>query len=264
MRIRRVCQNPTCDQLSNFSNTRFCSLACWYAVHTLPMSQRFWSKVAICQHGMDCPYCCWEWQAGKAHCGYGSFHVKTRGGWRPRRAHRKAWELINEREIPNGLKALHHCDNPPCCSIWHIYIGTSLDNMRDARQRGRLCVGEQHGWLKQEDALTIKELYRQGSTLLKIAQEFNIGFTAVWHILHGKTWKDFPVALEEEELISLASSHRARGTRHGRATLTEDQVRLLRSLHHDGVGVTALARQFGIPHKNVKNVCSGRTWKHLL
>jgi hypothetical protein len=31
----------------------------------------------------------------------------------------------------------HHCDNPPCCDIDHLFLGTNADNMADKIAKGR-------------------------------------------------------------------------------------------------------------------------------
>lgn len=51
---------------------------------------------------------------------------------------RIVWEAVHG-TIPEGLGVLHHCDNPPCNNIDHLWIGTHLENMkdRDAKGRGR-------------------------------------------------------------------------------------------------------------------------------
>ena len=75
---------------------------------------------------------CWEWQAGKDKDGYGK--VKRFG--KTIRTHRLFYEYYVE-PIPEGLLALHHCDNPGCCNPEHLYLGTQLDNEHDKDSRGR-------------------------------------------------------------------------------------------------------------------------------
>lgn len=41
-------------------------------------------------------------------------------------------------QIPDGLWVLHHCDNKKCFEVEHLYLGTRLDNVRDAVARNRL------------------------------------------------------------------------------------------------------------------------------
>lgn len=76
---------------------------------------------------------CLVWTGGKTRGGYGQFNVsrKVAGGKpRGRRAHRAAWEIAHG-SIPDGLDVLHRCDNPPCCKLDHLWLGTKSDNMRD-------------------------------------------------------------------------------------------------------------------------------------
>lgn len=39
--------------------------------------------------------------------------------------------------VPEGKQVNHHCDNPKCYNVEHLYIGTQADNMRDRKERGR-------------------------------------------------------------------------------------------------------------------------------
>jgi len=40
--------------------------------------------------------------------------------------------------ISSDLWVLHHCDNPPCVNPDHLYLGTVVENVRDAMERGRI------------------------------------------------------------------------------------------------------------------------------
>jgi hypothetical protein len=51
-------------------------------------------------------------------------------------AHRFAWEQEHG-SIPKGMYVCHHCDNPPCSEITHLFLGTQYDNMRDCWAKGR-------------------------------------------------------------------------------------------------------------------------------
>lgn len=76
---------------------------------------------------MPGPSECWEWSGSRDRKGYGFGD----GG----RAHRLAWEWENG-PVPAGLMVLHRCDNPPCCNPKHLFVGTALDNARDALAKG--------------------------------------------------------------------------------------------------------------------------------
>lgn len=56
------------------------------------------------------------------------------------KAHQLAWVLANG-PIPDGLWVLHHCDNPPCVDLAHLWLGDNTDNQRDSSAKGRTRNG---------------------------------------------------------------------------------------------------------------------------
>lgn len=91
-----------------------------------PLEQRFWSKVNKRNFEE-----CWEWDGNIGSDGYGQFWFKRR----MMHAHRVAWMIKNDKEIPEGMIALHNCDNKRCVNPYHIKIGTYSDNMADRMER---------------------------------------------------------------------------------------------------------------------------------
>ena len=66
-------------------------------------------------------------------------HMGYRAIWRERRswlAHRWAWTQAHG-PIPEGMLVLHHCDNPECWNVDHLYLGTHTDNAIDRSKRKR-------------------------------------------------------------------------------------------------------------------------------
>jgi hypothetical protein len=49
-----------------------------------------------------------------------------------------------------GFEACHHCDNPPCVRDDHLFPGTQVINMLDAKRKGRLSQGPQHRYLTSQ------------------------------------------------------------------------------------------------------------------
>lgn len=91
---------------------------------------RFWSHV-------DKTDPCWTWIGERNRHGYGRFDFWT-GGRRNRvLAHRLALQLTGE-QLNDGDVVMHTCDNPPCVNPAHLLVGTQGDNVRDARDKGRL------------------------------------------------------------------------------------------------------------------------------
>ncbi len=75
---------------------------------------------------------CIEWKGPRDVAGYG--RVSANG--KTKLAHRVAWEDTHG-EIETGLCICHHCDNPPCINVEHLFIGTKGDNLRDMAAKGR-------------------------------------------------------------------------------------------------------------------------------
>lgn len=118
----------------------------------------FWEKI---DKGGEC----WLYQGHRNTSGYGWL---TRGG-KQLAAHRHAWTLING-AIPPGRHVLHHCDNPACVRLDHLYLGDHAANMRDRADRRR-CRAQK---LSRENVRELRLMRAEGATLQTIADRFCI------------------------------------------------------------------------------------------
>lgn len=75
---------------------------------------------------------CLEFAGKRTVAGYGGIII----GGKQHRAHRFLYELVHGK-IPDELVVMHTCDNPPCCNIEHLRLGTVADNNRDRDMKGR-------------------------------------------------------------------------------------------------------------------------------
>jgi hypothetical protein len=75
---------------------------------------------------------CTVWTGPVDKDGYGKITVRNRQA----RVHRAAYEERHGRLNASQL-VLHTCDNPPCFTDAHLYVGTQQDNMTDRFMRGR-------------------------------------------------------------------------------------------------------------------------------
>ncbi len=121
-------------------------------------------------------------------CGYTQYH---RGGW-----HRLCRAILARRfplrKIPNGIVTRHTCDNRWCIRPDHLTSGTAGDNVRDARDRGRLNPprGERCHLAKLDSSKVMKiiALYSTGMKQLEIALRFGISQSGVSRIINRNRW----------------------------------------------------------------------------
>lgn len=141
---------------------------------------RFWSKVD--RRG---PNECWPWMAGCFSSGYGAFSFIFRGKKVTRRAHRIALSMHDGHL--GKKKALHSCDNKPCCNPAHLWGGTVLQNVADRDRKGRTARGEQSGKAKitSEQAIAIRS-----STMSQraTAKAHGISKSMVGNIRRNESW----------------------------------------------------------------------------
>jgi len=130
---------------------------------------------------------CIEWQMTKNSDGYGLVWVqgKFKG------VHRYTLILTTGQE-PDGMNALHSCDNPPCFNPDHLRWGTQLENVadRDKRNRTARLYGEDSpaSTLKPKDVYLIRKMWVEGATVEATALAIGCSRGAVSHVRAGRTW----------------------------------------------------------------------------
>jgi len=131
---------------------------------------------------------CLEWQGYLNVWGYAKIkHENTM-----KLSHRLVWEL-RYGDIPKDLCILHKCDNPKCCNIDHLFLGTHADNNIDMQEKGRgryprgsECV---HTELTEENVIEIRRMLSEKISYKKIYERFNIKSSAIKSIRNRHTWK---------------------------------------------------------------------------
>lgn len=129
---------------------------------------------------------CLEWKGCKDGFGYGMRRVNGK----VRRLHLISYEETYG-PIPQGMVALHKCDNPSCYNPEHLELGTRADNNRDRDLRGRTARGEKVGCSKL-DRLKVqeaKELYAGGGwTHRSLAAKYGVDHRTMGRALRSETW----------------------------------------------------------------------------
>lgn len=70
---------------------------------------------------------------------------------------------------------------------WDTPTGNSDDKLRMERQaRGELCPQAK---LTEGDVRTIRQLYRDGVSMSRLAKRYAVNFNAIWQVVKRKSWK---------------------------------------------------------------------------
>ena len=156
---------------------------------------RFWTRVD--KNGPICERLgtrCWVWTGGAFRNGkglWGAFWYKGKNI----SVARAVLTFMNG-DLPDGIFALHHCDNGLCCNPDHLFLGTPQDNMDDktTKKRNNVPRGEDspHHKLTAEQVEFIRSTYKPYDpqhSQFAIAKALGVSRGAIEGILRKDNWK---------------------------------------------------------------------------
>lgn len=130
----------------------------------------------------------------KDNCGYTRIFINGK--------HQRLFRYIYEKkygEIPKNMVIRHKCDNPNCCNIEHLELGTQKENYNDfvtrhpkknKERNKKISVnirGENAGSSKLNKK-EVKEIYISDLSDTLLAKKYNISRSDVWQIKNKKIW----------------------------------------------------------------------------
>jgi len=94
---------------------------------------------------------CWVWQGYKKNSGHGNMTFKNKRY----NAHRFSY-IVFKGKIENGKQVNHKCNNSSCVNPEHLYLGTQLDNIKDAVNAGNMHYNRV---INEDTIIKIRKLY---------------------------------------------------------------------------------------------------------
>lgn len=173
------------------TTAKFCTRKCRYSFTRKQCFDRRVDKTSSSKG-------CWLWIGGSNQHGRGMiFNGKANES-----CPRFAWKRVFG-EIPNGLNALHKCDNPACVNPDHLFLGDHKANSRDMVEKGRHTFGDRakQSNLKWDDVRAIRARYKKGvagSGVYVLAREYGVAPTTIACIVRNKSWKESDLARAQQ------------------------------------------------------------------
>lgn len=127
---------------------------------------------------------CLEWTGATQKSGHGFLGRRINKKSCTFRVHRYVW-FLHYGVWPDPC-ALHHCDNPPCCEITHLFEGTGRDNLEDMTRKGRRAIGDRNGAARYSDEL-VQQVREATGLKREIAKRFGLSASQVGRIKTGKS-----------------------------------------------------------------------------
>lgn len=127
----------------------------------------------------------WLWPYHKDKDGYGRVGIN----YKTIRLGKLILSFKLNKPIAEINSALHTCDTPACFNPEHLFEGTHLDNMQDAKKKGRKYIGSKNdnAKLTEEDIIKIRA---SSKSLKELSKEFKIGWKYVSAIRCKRSWSN--------------------------------------------------------------------------
>lgn len=158
--------------------------------------------------------------------------------------HRVVWEL-NNGPIPDEMCVLHHCDNPPCCNLDHLFLGTPKQNMVDASVKGRM------GRLLSCEQVRDVRRRALAESYVSIADSLGVNPYVVRYAATGRSHKHCCGENAISETDRMPARERTGERRHALSTGEIEEILATPRYHGSG---SKLARKFGVSQATISRI----------
>jgi hypothetical protein len=137
---------------------------------------------------------CWNWTGALCRNGYGRIaHQRVN-----KVASRLSYEIFVK--DPGSLYVCHKCDNRKCVNPDHLFLGTAVDNLLDAKKKGRL---------ERFDHKKAVSMRRQGFKFKEISEALGVSTGSVFNVCYKEL--GFKMNSENRKLLEEARNKYGNG-----------------------------------------------------
>ncbi len=213
---------------------------------------------------------CWVWIGRKDPSGYGitpfgrDNNIPGRKG--AQRAHRIAYELKVDKNLPTKDILMHSCDNRACVNPAHLSPGTQGDNVFDMVAKGRHMKGEEvpTAVLTTEQVEQIKIYYAAGYDVLAISDLLKLSPSTLRSTINYN-WKSVVISNDDprvEALRPVAKEYMENRLKNN-SPLSIADIRKVKKLITEGHTNASLAKQFKCGSSTISRIRTGKTGKGI-
>lgn len=128
---------------------------------------------------------CLIWQLSTKVFGHGHINIRLPSGKKTsRNVHRWIYERLHG-EIPAGKVVCHSCDEPACINPSHLFLGTQVENLRDAKTKGR----HDH-YLSPAQINEIRRLTKDGMSQRALGRLFGVAKSSIARWQHSTDYME--------------------------------------------------------------------------
>lgn len=161
-------------------------------VATRTYTRQEWALLSAEQRGP-----CAEWSGARNAGGYGRRTYQSN----TELAHRVRW-LMDVGPIPlETPHVLHHCDNPPCERLSHLWLGTDAENTADKMAKGRINNRPERARTVRLSWAAVQDIRARGvkgegnkrytpGNVRQLATEYGVTESAILAVINHRTWKE--------------------------------------------------------------------------
>jgi hypothetical protein len=221
---------------------------------------RFYKHINIIEEGPDAG--CWETDYCNDRDGYTHFNLSNGiGNHRIKLgSHRFMYQIQNPDENIDGLLVCHSCDHPWCVNPDHLWLGTSIDNMKDMTNKNRQAKGSNHALsiLNENNIKCMLNDILSGklTNIAKIATKYNVGLHNIYNILYNKTWSHVTKDYDLIKIKTLITKNYG--------SLSYSDVRNIRTRLKTGESQSSIARSYNLSTSLISSIKCDRAYKNVI